>query len=796
MDIFKTFKNINDTNDKNTRLIKCQIKTFSIGSSSYNVHTYTLNLPKNKFEDDVYAENPMVLEWLPRACSIVTCSDQIVGFMEGPTKFSGRTQIDEDPDDGQEESSGASIYDHHLIESWAESGKLKIVETEKANGKFAICRIIKHHEQNLLICGSKNNHLVCSFDQIEQMLQIHQNNPIMVSILTDIQNNLSNLSTDQVYQNFMDGWSLAGELCDGQHFTDGDNTISWFGFFKNGHSMDTDTAFTQLAAQGLKTVPFKTVYDYSSKPENLDSVFLAARCKNNEGAVLRCQNIDSGKTVLVKTKSVMYIVKRFMRQILMKGYKEIESIQNRFVDAQTYHGLGTEASIRITKKLMDFGFWMMSKTYPVSVLGIQPVNAVKGQLTNGFNPYWKEYLADTSSSEIEIKLEDFGPFDKNKYLGQTSPYVKRNYSNPAIVVFVQGLQGSGKSTIGDYVVQQMESKGIKTKYIEQDIYWGDTASCQGALYHEIARADGAKVILVTRCNVSLIQFRRYLDIAQRLPSVITFASPEILDPLYLAVSLSGIINRSSKGDNLMVGRFEYPIEKVVEFTVGNYNEFVRQTQINTYQTHNPDSKLSKELAKGIITDKSGKITNLKFITEFVKTNAEKLHQLRLPISEVGNRIIEIVKKTIGGLNGDLVLNPKPVYIGMAVSDEDKKVLTDFAKTHVSDEDFMVYNHHCTQVFVGKNSLPKDIELVRPGQKVIAQIDALVVRTSDHAAAFRIKSLESNGICIKILNAYPHITAIIPSLEKPMVSNSFVGLSSPSVNIIPFEHQLELTGFWA
>jgi hypothetical protein len=796
MDYFTKFKNITDTNNKNTRLIKSQSKSFKIGSQNYGVHTYTLNLPKNKFEDDVYAENPLVLEWLPRACSIVTCSDDIVGFMEGPTKFSGRTQVDEDPDDGQDDTSGSSIYDHNLIQSWAKSRSLKIVETEKANGKFAICRIIKHNDQNILICGSKNNHLVCSFDQIDQMMEVNKNNQIMVSILTDIQANLAKLSSGQVYQNFMDGWSLAGELCDGQHFTDGDNTISWFGFFKNGHSMDTDIAFSHLVAQDLNTVSFKTVYDESSNVEDLESVFLAARCKNNEGAVLRCQNTVSGKTVLVKTKSVMYIVKRFMRQILMKGYKEIESIQNRFIDAQNYHGLGTEASIRVTQQLMDFGFWMMSKTYPVSVLGIQPVNAVKGQLSNGFNTYWKEFLVETAEKELDIKLSDFGSFDKTLYQSQTIPYVKRNYSNPAIVVFVQGLQGSGKSTTGDYVVQQMESRGVKTKYIEQDVYWGDTLSCQGALHHEIARADGAKVILVTRCNVNPNQFRRYLEIAQKLPSIITFVSPNQVDPLYLAVSLSGIINRSSKGDSLMVGRFEYPIDKVVEFTVSNYNDFVKQTSSNTYQTHQNDDCLSIELTKGLCLDKSGKITNLKFVSEFVQSNAEKLHQLRLPVSEVGNQIIQIVESTINGLNQEVVTNPKPAYVSLAVSDDDKRTLTEFVNNYVERDDFTVYNHHCTQIFLGKNSIPKDAKLVMPGQKVTAEIDALIIRNSDQSAAYRIRSLKYSGFPIQTFNSCSHITAKIPSSEKPMVSNSFIGLTDSTVSVIPFEYNLELTGFWA
>ena len=58
-------------------------------------------------------------------------------------------------------------------------------------------------------------------------------------VLLDIKNNWEKLNSHEIINLFNSGYSLAGEFCDGQHFTDGDNTISWFGFFKSGQTMDT-----------------------------------------------------------------------------------------------------------------------------------------------------------------------------------------------------------------------------------------------------------------------------------------------------------------------------------------------------------------------------------------------------------------------------------------------------------------------------------------------------------------------------------------------------------------------------
>ncbi len=770
--------------------IKFTRKVTIIDGIQYELYTYTLKLPRNKFEDDVYAKNRELLKILPRACSILVCDKQIVCSLEGPEKFSGKSDIDEDPEDGQEEAivESTGIYNHQKIMSWASSGNLEIVETGKANGKFAICKIITHQGKKILLAGSKNNHFVMSLDQVDQVISQESSNELIVSILSDIKKNWDQLNSQEMLDLFDSGYSLAGELCDGQHFTPGDNTISWFGFFKSGQVLDTIQSLGLLNSIGLKTVPYSKVYDASSDVSVVDLVFLASRCQNTEGSVLRCLNTKTGETVLVKTKSVTYIIKRFMRQIILRGYKEIEHLKKRFVDAQKYHGLGTEASIRVTNQLFQFALWMMGQKYPCSVLGITKVSSVKGQLPNGFNTYWSEWLSKTGNFDISISLSDFGEFSEKTYLENTKLYVPRSYANPAVVVFFQGLQGSGKSTVGSEVCKQLLEQGITARYIEQDDYWSDTLACQGALYHSIASQSGPNVILVTRCNANTSQYKRYLDIAHRLPSIVTFVSPNNFGPLYLMMSLAGIIKRSNVGDNLMVGRFEYPFSEVIDFTVKNFKDFEIARGSLTLDVYHPNAELEELAVKSIASTHT--------IEEFVRSNCEKLNGLRCPIDEITQKIVEHARQLKSGHISHTIVNPTPTYIGFAVGSDDKEEMGALVDQYVPQEGTK-YFHHCTYEFYGpKSSVKPSQDSLLPGQTVIAEINSLVIRKADGASAFRISRLEYQGKELKIPKSQPHITAKIPIHEKPACANGFVGLTDDTVEIVNFTKTIRLTCFWS
>ena len=788
MQYFTTLNNPNENTKKQLeKLIKVTSKFFTVNNYTYTLYTYTVKTPKNKFEDDVYGQNPELLQYLPRACSILVRDNKIINLIEGPKKFSGKLSIDEDPEDNQDliVAKDNQIYDHNKIISLAKSRCLEIVETEKANGKFAICKIIFDNNQKLLLVGSKNNHFLLTFENIDEFISMQNLNEISIGILTDIKNNWIKLNSQELIDLFTSGYSLAGELCDGQHFTPGDNTISWFGFFKSGQALDTIKSLDLLNSCGLKTVEYRKVFDISMNVDDLDSVFFASRCKNTEGSVLRCSNIQTGEIVLVKTKSVSYIVKRFMRQVLLKGYKEISQVINRFIQAQSYHGLCTSACIRISKQLIAFGFWMMNKKYPCTVLGVTKVVSVKGQLPNGFNIYWTEWIKSTGSPDIVISLEDFGFFSETEYLLNTELYQHRTFSNPAIVIFFQGLQGSGKSTIGAEVCNQLKQSGITAEYIEQDDYWGETLACQGALYHLIASNSGPQVICVTRCNANVSQYKKYIDIAHRLPSIVSFVSPNNFGPLYLTVSLAGIINRSNCGDKFMIGRFEYPFNEVINFTIKNFNEFEIVSNSKHFNMFNVDNNLEEKAIQAIKSNQH--------IEEFVKTNFVALNKLRIPINTISTQIIAHIKNLIKGCISNVIPNYNPNYIGLAVNPTDKLSLTEFINLH-STELGVIYNHHCTLEFCGKK--PKEItpDTIFPGQIVTAHINKLVIRMSDNACAFKIDKLFFENKELK-LNIQAHITGKIPFNEKPACSHSFINLTDNQVKIIDFNKILDLTCFW-
>ena len=788
MNHFIDFKQITNTKTIEiiNRYITCKKKTFAVYDQEYTLFTYTIKVPKNKFEDDVYSLEPELLLLLSRACSIVIHTNIIIGSIEGPTKFSGITNIDEDPEDGQDDICDTNkIYNHSEVEGWAIDNKLEIVETEKANGKFAIMTIIEHFGNKLLICGSKNNHIIIGIEDVYE-----ETTDIVKSIIIDIKKKWKFINNEPIYKLFKDGYSLVGELCDGQHFTDGDNTISWFGFFKKGNPMETMLSLQLLNDNDIKTVPYKIVYTIDNNISELSKVYLDSRCKNTEGSVLRCRNIDTNKTILVKTKSVMYIVKRFMRQVLLKGYVNIENIKKRFIDAQSYHGLGTVASIRITKQLMNFGLWMIQKTYPVSILDHTPVTSVRGTLQNGFNTYWKEYLSDTNLSDITVVSSDFSEFDKDIYLKNTDIYKKRSFADPVLVIFLQGLQGSGKSTIASLVCEQLNKSGVKATYIEQDIYYGNTLSCQGALYHSINDANGPKILCVSRCNANKTQYKRYLEIIKGLPTQIIFIAPAKINSIYLMSSLAGILNRSTSGDNLMVGRFELPIKQVIEFTVANYKDF--QIENNAYLINlleNQSPKLELE-CDSILS--SGKIE------EYIQTNWKRFNSIKLSIDDIVSQILLIINDVNNGKLNKLVYDDKPSYIGFAVKDYDRINLTNFVnENHMNDiKDYTLYIHHCTQIFLGgKISIPADNKIVKPGQLVKAHIDALIIRKSDGACAYRINKIVYDDTSVAMTHP-PHITAKIPFNTKPSISYSFINLTNDSVKIIDIDYNLELIGFYA
>ncbi len=349
----------------------------------------------------------------------------------------------------------------------------------------------------------------------------------------------------------------------------------------------------------------------------------------------------------------------------------------------------------------------------------------------------------------------------------------RDYNDPVKVVFLQGLQGSGKSTIGKYCCRHIEN----SIYLEQDMYSGDSTLCQKALYDYIVSANGPKVIFITRCNINPTHYRRYLDICHKLPTVVTFFTPKRFDPLYFMVSLAGIINRSPNSDTPIVSNIEVPINDVISFTKGNYDSYERHPKAITYETHKNDQELL-DGAKAIYKKGANEII------KFVKTNYERLMALRLSIEDVCAPFLQPLRTK------DIVVSKNPSYIGAVLSSEDRRVLMEFTQGHVPEQvGFTTYLHHVTQRYIG-GKMPKQLDFTpfMPGETVTRHICALVVRKSDRAAAFRLSPFPGDAPNF-------HLTAKLPSDLKASSSNNFVGLNDDTVSVFKMDYPIHMVGFW-
>jgi hypothetical protein len=387
-----------------------------------------------------------------------------------------------------------------------------------------------------------------------------------------------------------------------------------------------------------------------------------------------------------------------------------------------------------------------------------------------------------------------GEFDKDIFMSKTTFYPIRNYSTPVKVLFLQGLQGSGKTTIAKYLVEKLEN----ATYIEQDMFGGDTNVCLGALYHLISSANGPNIIIVSRCNINVTHYRRYLDMCHHMPTIVTFLAPTVFNPLYLMISLAGIFERSicsicSNSSNstvefesvveLSVGQSKAPINDVISFLVGNYTCYERHPKAIQYNTFNSDVGLING-AISIYKRGSSEIVN------FVKNNYKRLLELRHPVVDICKPILDLLNTSNVIPNKHIVVPPNPAYIGAYISDKDREELLNILNRHSGIYDSTTHVRYVQQIYLG-GKVPRQLQRTpyMPGEVIKRDICALVIRKSDGASAFRIAPLPEEESSF-------HVLCRLPNGEKASTIKSFIDSNnSKVVEVIEMRHTLELVGFW-
>ncbi len=725
------------------------------------VFTYSPNPPKNKTDDVVYMECPELKVFLPRAFSLFFHVGQLVNVIWGPRKFAGAALGDDDDD---EEAKGG-IYDHELTKKWVNDGKCRIISTTKENGKFSVMNFFLVEGKVYVSFGSKNMHYTCLLADLERFLQTESLSEIVVSVGEDIIRTKDRLLKLMPY--FLGGYCLAGELCDGLHFTPGDGTVTWFGLFHEGVAMDTLQSIEMLRAAGIQVVEAEEVFSPGDTLGKLSDVFALAKCRIDEGCVLYIENTLTKKMQLAKVKSARYKLLRALREKIKNLRPDIyDKYRDRVIDMKDYHGLNTRAAVRATMVAFAFvEYLFVENSLPAKCVDFMPIESVRGVLGKdnvGFAYWWGQFVKDTGKDMI-FEPEDFeGGFDADSYW--SSPVLVVFPDLPAdhktTVLFSQNIQGFGKSSLAVLLGRFVQ--------IEQDECHGDTKTCQFKLYWHLRMGH---YCFVSRCNAYLKQYEQYLRIAHNAHArVLIFSSDRTRSPLYLATCLAGVLQRSEEGDKVLVGRRELPFLEVVDFTSKNWKSMTVHLQALCIDTYKHDGRLEQGASAAI---EDGKLA------EFVTANQEGLMALRRPIDDIRQAIDDFVDNTPNGMNVLRSLKDT-MYIGLHLTDP--KVLKIVASDLQGALDHgRVYCEHLTQSF--KPSTKPDLVPAVPGERYQVTVDALVVDLDTGCSAFRTTNIvNSEGVEMYVTSGKPHITAFVADGHKPVESIGFVFKSDETVTI--------------
>ena len=252
--------------------------------------------------------------------------------------------------------------------------------------------------------------------------------------------------------------------------------------------------------------------------------------------------------------------------------------------------------------------------------------------------------------------------------------------------------------------------------------------------------------------------------------------------LRLGIALSGILNRSEEGDNVMIGRLEYPFDEVIEFTSRNWKEFRYSSKVIKVKTFSYDKKLSQKIKNALESNN---------LEEVVRENKNELMKLRLPLE----KILLQIQKIIGNLQEEYFVKrtiEETKYVSLRITDNKEILNCVYDNCNLSKKS--LHCEHLTQVFLGKKK-STNIKLVPYGEVCIIKVNALVINNDNGSSAFRVSSVTLNGDEVEIESGKPHITAVVSEGASASDSKNFVMKTDDSVTIIPYRIELKSVCCW-
>lgn len=522
-----------------------------------------------KGDDEIYAENPILVKIVPRAFSILVKKDDntIVASVCGLRKFTGCTPGDDDDEVAGGES---DVKAFELLREKFRDNTLTVFRTEKLNGKNCVVTLFKSSRDNLYaLCGSKNSHVVCSITPSGERNNIavitssdlegkvRENSSIVNDVVANLRLIIDKVLTLTAYAEsllpILLEYTICGELCDGLHFCRGEFTegqipvLRFFGVSKMGVAL-SGSLLEKLSQGGL---PICSKEEVKPCPQESFEAFInrltyEVRSGENEGSVIYFYypSSESEESVhLMKLKTARYILLRTMRALLMniqRGSASVTDIYTRVRDRANYHGLRAFPASVACKKLIAFAVWMLSQKIPFETLDCQ---------SRGFYNIWNEYITTTSEdNDIVFTPEDFGVFQSDEFdfshLTEDSVSEKKK----TFTIFMQGIQGSGKTTLALALCEYLSSQGKKCIVIEQDHYGGSRGLT--LLKFFVSLTEEYDYIFISRMNRNSSEYTPFLKECVRGKSEFIFLSPNISSMSeYIDVCYRRVLSRTEESNH-------------------------------------------------------------------------------------------------------------------------------------------------------------------------------------------------------------------------------------------------------
>jgi len=749
--------------------IQCKVEKVPEGTK----YTYTVGAKgkKGPSEDELYAKYPWLLENIPRGFTLfVPEGSDVIIYLSGPLKFSGRTIVDEDDMDGASEG----IFDLSKVLKWKKARVLQITCLTKANGKFAIVRVVEVNGVLCIFGGSKNCHKMCDFSREEMERSIVEWRTTGFELVADIFGCF--LKQFEELKALYDAGhfthcSLVGEFCDGLHLTpldDGDAAhIEWFSLFGRGGVIPSGNVLDVLQTLqgfGLRTVEFETV------DASVENALRLARCGLDEGNVLYFSNTETFEVQMCKSKAVFYILCRMFRQILTKGAGTWSAFVRRVWETMDYHFLSLDALEKVFPFFWEFLGWMYAKGYPFEALEfMDSANSSRGDIgMTGFGNFMKAFMQETGKSLVFVPEDFRAETEKVRFADyrRKVPFVERTSKEVGgdrmpLVVFTQALQGSGKSTIAAAVCRMLCMLGVKACYVEQDWHFGNTKTCRSYLRHCIAERWDYDVIIVSRCNINAQQYGAYLNVCHSVGARVVFMTPRHHKcGLAVTVALAGIYNRSSEGDSLIAGRVSHPKKSVLEF-MGNFaKEYEKHAQAIEFDLY------TEEFGKEMEEFGHNDFNMEKIDAAVTEQGVQHFMNFRRSVDDIAHDIVQTI---LHGLTADdMVVCPKTSMVAFYVRNEDREMLLDLVGEQSVDGTLVC--EHVTQIFYGG----KKVEMTPvPNGKIVTAHICAIVSGPKGALAFDVDSLAVDGMEVSVNSRKSHITAWYPKGMQASDSVKFV-----------------------